>query len=528
MVDGTTSTYVGSGGTGVRSCPERASSLARLAVAFIAAVLGVLALLLGRIGPTVFALLFGVSAVMATANGLRLLQLRRGALKTRAVPYLLIGLDVAFVVLLAWICGGRATGAPVHLFLLGGLSVAIGMASLCHVPAAPLFGGGLAVIAYAVFQLVRVYGDVVTYGRAAEELLPASALIVLTTILARNVAGRLRTPARENTPDSLRSPSLIERLPEVLFTLDAAGRFVWVSDVAPSVLGMQPSALAGRRLVDTIAVPADFRIAGQGLRGTYRLRPEVRSESVVDCAVWPAPHGREEAWEGFLADVSERERAVAQREEMIARLYQYQKMESLGTLAGGMAHDFRNVLQTVGDVTDEVLRTTDEEPTRERMRRIAACVADARFLLSELLSLGDKDALEFELIEMNGFIGGVVERLSERLGEGYRLTFSGTDASAHVRGDPQHLGRVIENLVSNARDAMSDGGDITLECTVETEDNGAEMVVLRVIDSGEGIPVELAHRIFDPFVTSKGPRKGTGLGLALVQHLVILHKGTVA
>lgn len=511
-----------------RGRAERAPCLVRLAAAFVAAVLSVLALLLGRIAPANFVVLFVALAAMAAANGMRLLRLKKGSPRTRVGPFLLISFDILFVVLLAWICGGSSSGAPIHLFLLGGLAVAIGLASLYHMPSTPLFAGGLSVAAYALFQFARVQAAAVTPSRALEESIPACALIVLTTVLARNVSSRFQRVVRDMVPSTLRYHSLIERLPEVLFALNADGRFVWVSNAAPAVLGVHQSELTGQRLVDVIAAPEDFRISRQGMRGTYRLRAPERESTVVDCAVWPAPQGSADAWEGFMADVSERERAVTQREEMMARLYQYQKMESLGTLAGGMAHDFRNVLQTVGDVTDEVLGKTGEESTREGMRRIAACVADARFLLTELLSLGEKDALDFELVEMNAFITDAARRLSERLGQRYRLVVHGADSPVYVRGDAQHLGRVIENLVSNARDAMPSGGEIAIGCSVETEDTGAEMVVVRVADTGEGIPAELVHRVFDPFVTSKGPRKGTGLGLALVQHLITLHKGAVS
>ncbi len=525
MTDDTTADVAVSSEPYPRSRPERAPSLVRLAAAFVTVVLSMLALLLGRIAPLTFVVLFVASTAMAGANGARLFRLQKGPPRTKVGPCLLIGLDIVFVMLLTWVCGGTSTGAPIHLFLLGGLAVTIGLASLYHIPAAPLFAGGMSVAAYAVFQLVRIQTGVVTPARAVEVSAPACALIVLTTVLARNVSVRFRSAVREMIPSTLRYHSLIERLPEVLFALDGDGRFVWVSNAAPSVLGAHQSTLTGRRLDEVVAVPADFRMVKQGMRGTYRLRG--REDVTVDCAVWAAPRDSADAWEGFLADVSERERAVTQREEMMTRLYQYQKMESLGTLAGGMAHDFRNVLQTVGDVTEEILGKTGEESTREGMRRIGACVADARFLLTELLSLGDKDVLDFELVEMNTFIADAARRLGERLGQRYHLSVNGAGTPVYVRGDPHHLSRVMENLVSNARDAMQSGGDITLSCGVEKDGNGAETVVVRVADTGDGIPSDVMHRVFDPFVTSKGPRRGTGLGLALVQHLIALHKGTV-
>jgi CheY-like chemotaxis protein/two-component sensor histidine kinase len=202
-------------------------------------------------------------------------------------------------------------------------------------------------------------------------------------------------------------------------------------------------------------------------------------------------------------------------------------MESLGTLASGMAHDFNNILQTITDITGMVESETKEENTQRRMKTIADTLVDARFLVSELLAFGRKTPLKHKPIDMQEFLTTNVRLFDEQIGEKYETVLNIREDPLVIRGDADYLKRILQNLFGNARDAMPDGGSVTIDCFAERREGGDGTVVVRFADTGTGIPSEIAQKVFDPFFTTKKPGKGTGLGLALVQRIVSLHNGAV-
>lgn len=533
MVDNPRFEHLSSGRSRGGDGAERVTGIVRLAVAFVSTVLALLAFLLGRLTALGLAMVLFASAAVVAANVLRFQRLRKGRPRTRIGPHLLVSVDLLFIASVAWFCCGRSHGATPHLLLLGGSCVAIGLASLYRMPSTSLLAGGLAVAAYVLFQMLRVAQGLVPLLSALQELAIAASLIGLSAILARNMSGYLRSMVQSVASDTHRYHTLLAHLPEILYALDNHGRISWASEATETLFGVHPAHLYGRRIDEILELALDLTIPEQGISGTYRVREDVAEDMTVECRLWPARRGGDVAWEGYMTDVTDRERAVAQREEMMNRLFQYQKMESLGTLAGGMAHDFRNVLQTVSDAVESVIRDTGEAHTREEMTRATSALSDARFLVSELLSLGTKDALNYDAIDMRRFLEECVPALRERVGPQCEVLLTVGEGHLAVLGDHEHLRRVLLNLVSNARDAMEGKGSISIDCrrgdrsrnsaSGETE----QAVVLRVSDDGPGIPEELVRRIFDPFVSTKESGKGTGLGLALVQHLIILHHGTI-
>ena len=217
---------------------------------------------------------------------------------------------------------------------------------------------------------------------------------------------------------------------------------------------------------------------------------------------------------------------MAQREEMADRLFQHQKMESIGSLASGMAHDFNNTLQTITDLSAMVSKESAEPETKKRMELILETTADARFLISELLALGRKKLLDYRHIDLKKFFSSLIAQYQEQFGAGYQLQLELPEGSLKINGDPDYLKRVFQNLFSNARDAMSGSGIITVSCSAKSR-SGSDTAIIRIKDNGTGISPELTEKVFDPFFTTKKPGKGTGLGLALVRRIVALHQGRV-
>ncbi len=234
----------------------------------------------------------------------------------------------------------------------------------------------------------------------------------------------------------------------------------------------------------------------------------------------------------YLRDVT-RERALQ------AQLIQAQKMECLGQLAGGVAHDFNNVLQAIMGFSDMLAADLpDTDPRHEDAVEIRKASDRATALTRQLLAFSRKQVLKFEDLDMNAIVGNMSKMLQRLMGERVKIQYDLSPAPAFIHGDPGQIEQVVLNLVVNARDAMPNGGTITVgtrPCEI-TADMVAEhgtpwrtgrFVCLSVQDAGAGIPPEVIPRIFEPFFTTKAPGQGTGLGLPTVYGIVQQHEGWI-
>ncbi|MEG8015965.1 ATP-binding protein [Sphingomonas sp. 22R3R2A-7] len=224
---------------------------------------------------------------------------------------------------------------------------------------------------------------------------------------------------------------------------------------------------------------------------------------------------------------TERAEAVLARRDVEGALLQAQKMDALGQLAGGIAHDFNNMLAVVSGCL-EMLRHrlgSSEDGIGRCLDRSDEAVRRATSLTTRLLSFARKEPVRHVAIEVNPVISGIVDLLTRTLGGGVTVdVFLGGDL-LDTRGDVSQLENAILNLSVNARDAMLDGGAIsitTANVDLEREDprapdlDAGRFVQISVSDSGTGMSPETAARIFEPFFTTKGAGKGTGLGLSQV------------
>jgi signal transduction histidine kinase/FixJ family two-component response regulator len=231
-------------------------------------------------------------------------------------------------------------------------------------------------------------------------------------------------------------------------------------------------------------------------------------------------------------------RDVTARRQLEAELRQSQKLDALGRLAGGVAHDLNNLLMIV----QTALEILPEEETPERRAEIAAdalgASAQAARLVKDMLTFARKRRVELARVDLHGIIERIA-RMSERtFGSGIKLVVDLGAFSANVNGDLSQLESAILNLAVNARDAMPDGGTLTLRTTRLTRPQALEAgaparadaeswLRVDVADSGVGIPPDILGRLFEPFFTTKEEGRGTGMGLAAVYGAVQAHLGTV-
>ncbi|MBV8518401.1 MAG: response regulator [Acidobacteria bacterium] len=223
-------------------------------------------------------------------------------------------------------------------------------------------------------------------------------------------------------------------------------------------------------------------------------------------------------------------RDVTEQRSLEAQLAQAQKLESLGHLAGGVAHDFNNMLMVIFSRTDLLLREVTVERQRRYLGDIRAAAAKNRDLTQQLLAAARQQVLEPQIVNINEIIASAVRLLRPTLGEQLDIHVELEEPLWSVYADAGKLHQVLMNLSINARDAMPDGGTLMIESRNVRVDASysrlhiglreGDYVALIVTDTGTGIPQSVRERIYDPFFTTKEPGRGTGLGLAVVRGIV--------
>jgi PAS domain S-box-containing protein len=234
---------------------------------------------------------------------------------------------------------------------------------------------------------------------------------------------------------------------------------------------------------------------------------------------------------GTVQDVTELERAKEERDRLEAQLSQARKLESIGRLAGGIAHDFNNLLTVISGYGDLVQgRLIPDDPLYLQVQEIRNAAKRATDLTMQLLAFSRKQVLQVKVLSLNDAVRDAEKMLRRVISEDIELVCVLDQELWLVEADPGQLHQVIMNLALNARDAMPDGGKLTIEsANARTDETCAECharigsgkyVMLTVRDTGKGMDAATVERIFEPFFTTKDVGKGTGLGLATVYGIV--------
>jgi two-component system cell cycle sensor histidine kinase/response regulator CckA len=288
-----------------------------------------------------------------------------------------------------------------------------------------------------------------------------------------------------------------------------------------------------------IAAGEEVRRTGEPSRLEYRyLAPDGRTVWVQDeTYIVRDEHGDPASVQGYLIDITERKRAEEDRDLLQDELHHAQRLEALGRLAGGVAHDFNNVLTAIRSYGELLVEDLDESsPSWEAARQIIRAAEQASALPRQLLAFGRKQVLEPRLVDLGEVVGNASELLQRIVRESVELVTRCAPEPVHVRADRGQLEQVLLNLAVNARDAMPEGGTITIE-TFVTE-IGAEVArernvapgrfaVLSVADTGHGMDAQTRSRAFEPFFTTKRAGQGAGLGLASVYGVVAQSGGFI-
>ena len=241
---------------------------------------------------------------------------------------------------------------------------------------------------------------------------------------------------------------------------------------------------------------------------------------------------------GRQVGVQGSERDISEHRALQEQYLQAQKMESIGRLAGGVAHDFNNLLTVINGYSDIVFRALDaQDPLRQSVDQIRKAGERAAGLTQHLLAFSRKQIAQPRPLDLNALVADSERMLRRVLGEDIELVVTLSPNLGLVMADPGHMHQILMNLVVNARDAMPDGGRLTIETAEVDLDAGyvaehpsmtpGPHVLLAVTDTGIGMDEETTKHIFEPFFTTKGVGQGTGLGLATVYGIVKQSQGWI-
>jgi PAS domain S-box-containing protein len=241
---------------------------------------------------------------------------------------------------------------------------------------------------------------------------------------------------------------------------------------------------------------------------------------------------------GTLSDITERKRGEEENARLEARLQQAQKMESVGRLAGGVAHDFNNMLGVIlGHATMALEQTPSGDPIHEDLTEIKIAAERSAALTQQLLAFARKQPIAPKVLNLNETVDGILKMLRRLIGENIHFSFCPGSDLWPVKVDPAQIDQILANLCVNAMDAISNTGKIIIETGNRTIDEAysssdegvkaGEYVRLAVIDTGRGMDQETMDHAFEPFFTTKEIGKGTGLGLATVYGAVKQNNGFV-
>jgi two-component system, cell cycle sensor histidine kinase and response regulator CckA len=346
--------------------------------------------------------------------------------------------------------------------------------------------------------------------------------------------------------------ALVETTSDWVWETDAEGRFTYCSPLCETIYGYKPHELVGQPLFDRLAHPEEitegqalFNQCVEAMEGFQNIerRSLTRDGQVIhiESSGMPvvAENGRVTGFRGIDRDITRRKIIEKEQRELEAQYRQSQKLEALGTLAGGIAHDLNNVLTPImGGAQLSLLKLDPGHPIYDNLKTIEAGVQKAAELIHQILAFSRKQVMTTQPVNLTTLITDFSVMLRRLIREDIHLTFSLKDALWIIEADKNQMEQILINLVVNAMDAVAEGGQIGIHTANQTVTKSTLLptgsrllpgryVVLAVSDNGMGMDPVTMGRIFDPFFTTKENGRGTGLGLSTVYGIVKQHGGEI-
>ncbi len=372
---------------------------------------------------------------------------------------------------------------------------------------------------------------------------------VAFTGVTRDITRRRKAEADLQESEE-RYRGIFENVQDVYYETSFDGTILEISPSIGNVSNGQYNRkdLIGRSMLDFYANTEERNtlLAALQVRGSvtgFEISLQNKDGKIIPCSLssrlWRDAHGNPEKIIGMMRDNTERHRADIEREKLQAQLIQAQKMESVGRLAGGVAHDFNNMLSIVLGYTEMAMEKADPDQQSiladlEEIRDAAERSAD---LTRQLLAFARKQTITPKVLDLNKTVTEMLNMLRRLIGEDINLIWNPSKELWPVKLDPGQVSQILANLCVNARDAIHGVGKISVETANITMDEKSctdhaglvpgQYVSLVLKDDGCGMDRETADKIFEPFFTTKEMGKGTGLGLATVYGIVKQNKGFI-
>jgi PAS domain S-box-containing protein len=326
--------------------------------------------------------------------------------------------------------------------------------------------------------------------------------------------------------------SLFERVEHGIFRLDRKGAIIEANDRFRSLFG-ETKELCEILLGDVTSPDCLRRAAEENvLHVDSKAVARNGAELMVSLSLYPEKDatGALMGFDGYIIDITE-------KRQLQERLVHAQKMEAIGTLAGGMAHDYNNLLTAILGYSSMLLKKLQaHEPFYKPVSIIHEAAQRGAALGRKILTLTRKEQREVKPVDLSEIVRSALELFQQSLPKDIEIITHLADGLPLTQADPSQLQQVVINLALNARDAMPGGGKLTIETSrsgrneaggPSADTRTGEMIKLSVADNGAGIDAETQARIFDPFFTTKEMGKGTGLGLYIVHSIVHNHGGYI-
>lgn len=269
-----------------------------------------------------------------------------------------------------------------------------------------------------------------------------------------------------------------------------------------------------------------------------------RVKTIDDGTKWINQYSKIERYQGEpgivvnIVDINEYRRALEEKQCLEEQLLHAQKMESIGQLAAGIAHDFSNLLSPIisfSDILLDEMEITDRK--REDIKQIRESAERGKALTHQLLAIGRKQEMEFQTLDLNQVVTAFQPILRRTIRENIDIQVCTTTSPLLFKGDPTQVEQILMNLAVNAQDAMLEGGRLTIETDMVILDEdyarsrpgvqAGSYIMLSVTDTGHGMDSDTRSKVFTPFYTTKELGKGTGLGLSTVYGIVKQHEGSI-
>ncbi len=360
--------------------------------------------------------------------------------------------------------------------------------------------------------------------------------------------------ARKRAEDVLRRSEtnyrrLFQSLRDAILVTDVQRRIINCNRAFADLFAYTLDELTGQQTLILYESPAQYQQMGEALRGLtddpsqiflfqFKTKEGRCFPGEVNLFRLYDDEERMTGYIGLIRDVTQRVEAEKQHQQLQAQLLQAQKMESIGRLAGGVAHDYNNMLSVIlGNAQIAQSTLTPGGPLHEYLRQIIDAAQRSSAMTRKLLGFARKQAIVPQVIDLNETVAGMLTMLQRMIGEQVQLVWQPQPDLWSVLIDPSQVDQILANLCVNARDAMPDGGNIIIRTAMVSRrapsglSHGhmvaGEYVLLSISDEGCGIAPEIQEKIFEPFFTTKEEGRGTGLGLSTVYGIIQQNKGIV-